>query len=125
MAKSINQNEVSSSENLFKYMGFNDADNQTFEIRITTFKAKMTCIQLEVVLAMSLTHRAREKPYGAHNSLPHILDIPTWHLCIVALNPRYFHIGFRLLQQKTIICSLIGRFLKANNSLVVYLSFDV
>ena len=57
---------------------------------------------------ISLTHRARETPYGARNCLLRIPDIPIWCLCVVALNPGYPHMAFRILQQKTTICSLIG-----------------
>ena len=57
---------------------------------------------------LSLTHRARETPYGARNCLFRIPDIPIWCLCIVALNPGYPHMAFCILQQKTTICSLIG-----------------
>ena len=63
---------------------------------------------------------AQETPYGTCNCLLRFPDIPTRHLCIVALNPRYLHLAFHILQQKTIIFSLII----ANNSLIVYLSFD-
>ena len=55
-----------------------------------------------------LTHRARETPYGSRNCLLRIPDIPIWCLCVVALNPGYPHMAFRILQQKTTICSLIG-----------------
>ena len=56
----------------------------------------------------SLTHRARETPYGARNCLLLIPDIPKWCLCVVALNPGYPHMALHILQQKTTICSLIG-----------------